>query len=142
MTLRHIVLHLAVLQSLLPFQACPIFCQAGSVGTSMTHPLVCLVQVNLVAAGIPSAWVSQVLVALGMYLADSPHLEFLLSWLRTVCIRHSKALQNERAVDIMPAIRSMQRVLGKTHQDLAAACDSNLYTLQYLCAAGKNAATQ
>ena len=94
-------------------------------------------QVAIVAAGIPSASVGQILVALGAYLADSPHLEFLLSWLRTVCIKHSKALQNERALDIMPAIKAMQRVLGKTHQDLAAACESNQYTLQYLCAAGK-----
>lgn len=94
-------------------------------------------QVAIVAAGIPSAAVGQVLVALGAYLADSPHLEFLLSWLRMLCVRHSKTLQNERALDIMPAIRSMQRVLGKTHQDLAVACESNQYTLQYLCAAGQ-----
>lgn len=38
----------------------------------------------------------------------------------------------------VPAIRSMQKVLGKTYEDLSAACDSNFYILQYLCAAGKH----
>ena len=95
-------------------------------------------QVSSVAAGVPSASVPQVLVALASYLADSPHLEFLLSWLRDICVRHGRSLQNEKAAVIMPAIRSLQKVLGKTHEDLSAACDSNLYTLQYLCAAGKH----
>ena len=92
-------------------------------------------QVSSVAAGIPSASVAQVLVALASYLTDSPHLEFLLSWLKHICIRHGRTLQNEKASVVMPAIRAMQRVLSKTHEDLSAACDSNLYTLQYLCAA-------
>lgn len=97
-------------------------------------------QVSSVTAGIPSASVAQVLVALAAYLADSPHLEFLLGWLRDVCVKHGKTLQNEKAAAVMPAFRSLQRVLGKTHEDLAAASDSNLYTLQYLCVAGQNAA--
>ena len=91
-------------------------------------------QVSGVAAGVPSASVPQVLVAL----ADLPHLEFLLSWLRDICVRHGKSIQNEKAAPLMLAIRSLQKVLGKTYEDLSAACDSNLYTLQYLCAAGKN----
>ncbi|KAL3138072.1 hypothetical protein ABBQ38_005303 [Trebouxia sp. C0009 RCD-2024] len=95
-------------------------------------------QVSTVAAGVPSSSVSQVLVALASYLADSPHLEFLLCWLRHVCLKHGKTLQHEKAAVVMPAIRSLQRVLSKTHEDLSAACDSNLYTLQYLCAAGQN----
>ena len=96
------------------------------------------VQVGSVAAGVPSASVPQVLLALASYLADSPHLEFLLSWLRDICIKHGRSLQNEKAAVIMPAIRSLQRVLSKTHEDLSAACDSNQYMLQYLCAAGRD----
>ncbi|KAA6423408.1 MAG: WD40 repeat [Trebouxia sp. A1-2] len=95
-------------------------------------------QVGSVAAGVPSASVPQVLSALASYLADSPHLEFLLSWLRDICIKHGRSLQNEKAAVIMPVIRSLQRVLSKTHEDLSAACDSNQYTLQYLCAAGRD----
>ncbi|DBA78910.1 hypothetical protein WJX77_008158 [Trebouxia sp. C0004] len=95
-------------------------------------------QVGSVAAGVPSASVPQVLLALASYLADSPHLEFLLSWLRDICIKHGRSLQNEKAAVIMPAIRSLQRVLSKTHEDLSAACDSNQYMLQYLCAAGRD----
>lgn len=95
-------------------------------------------QVSSVAAGVSSSSVPQVLVALASYLADSPHLEFLLCWLRHVCLKHGKTLQLEKAAVVMPAIRSLQRVLSKTHEDLSAACDSNMYTLQYLCAAGQN----
>lgn len=95
-------------------------------------------QVGSVAAGVPSASVPQVLLALASYLADSPHLEFLLSWLRDICIKHGRSLQNEKAAVIMPAIRSLQRVLSKTHEDLSAACDNNQYMLQYLCAAGRD----
>ena len=91
-------------------------------------------QVGSIAAGIPSASVAQVLVALASYLTDSPHLEFMLGWLKHICIRHGRTLQNEKASVVMPAIRAMQKVLSKTHEDLSAACDSNLYTLQYLCA--------
>ncbi len=96
-------------------------------------------QVSNVAAGVPSASVPQMLVALASYLADSPHLEFLLGWLQHVCVKHGRTLQSEKAAVVMPAIRSLQRVLGKTHEDLSAACDSNLYTLQYLCASGRDA---
>lgn len=95
-------------------------------------------QVGSVAGGVPSASVPQVLVALASYLADSPHLEFLLGWLRDICIKHGRTLQNEKASIVMPAIRSLQQVLGKTHDDLSAACDSNLYTLQYLSAVGRD----
>ncbi|KAL0036124.1 hypothetical protein WJX79_004341 [Trebouxia sp. C0005] len=66
-------------------------------------------QVGSVAAGVPSASVPQVLSALASYLADSPHLEFLLSWLRDICIKHGRSLQNEKAAVIMPVIRSLQR---------------------------------
>lgn len=107
----------------------------GVLGLVSCQAVVCM-QVSNVAAAVPSSSVSQVLVALASYLADSPHLEFLLCWLRHVCVKHGKTLQNEKAAVVMPAIRSLQRVLSKSHEDLSAACDSNLYTLQYLCAAG------
>ena len=39
----------------------------------------------------------------------------------------------------MPAFRALQTAVTKAHEDLASACDTNLYTLRYLCAAGNAA---
>lgn len=39
------------------------------------------------AAGAPSAAVPVVLAALSEALAASPHLEFLLTWVRALCLR-------------------------------------------------------
>jgi periodic tryptophan protein 2 len=39
----------------------------------------------------------------------------------------------------MPAFRALQTAVTKAHEDLASACDANLYTLRYLCAAGNAA---
>ncbi|BDA43560.1 probable periodic tryptophan protein 2 [Coccomyxa sp. Obi] len=39
----------------------------------------------------------------------------------------------------MPVFRALQQAVSKAHEDLASACDSNLYTLRYLCAASKPA---
>ena len=36
----------------------------------------------------------------------------------------------------MPVFRALQAAVTKAHEDLASACDANLYTLRYLCAAG------
>ncbi len=36
---------------------------------------------------------------------------------------------------VMPVFRALQHAISRSHEDLAAACDSNLYALQYLSAA-------
>ena len=94
-------------------------------------------QVAAVANGIPSASVPAVLTALAEELGESPHLHFLLNWVEAIAVRHGSSLQKAPAATVMPALRALQRVLGRTHEDLAGASESNLYTLAYLCAAGK-----
>ncbi|KAK9830156.1 hypothetical protein WJX72_010038 [[Myrmecia] bisecta] len=95
-------------------------------------------QVIAVAGGLPTASVAPVLTALAEYLSDSPHMEFILEWVRAICVRHGATLQSHAGSSkTLPAIRSLQRVLVRLHQDLATACESNLYTLNYLVAAGK-----
>jgi hypothetical protein len=37
----------------------------------------------------------------------------------------------------MPAVRSLQKVLNRMHEDLSTACESNIYTLEYLIMAGE-----
>ena len=96
-----------------------------------------LTQVAAVANGVPSASVPAVLTALAEELGESPHLQFLLNWVEAVAVRHGSSLQKAPAATVMPALRALQRVLARTHEDLAGASESNLYTLAYLCAAGK-----
>jgi hypothetical protein len=79
----------------------------------------------------------QVLTLLAEQLAVSPHLEFLLIWVRAMCVAHGPALEGSGSGGkVMPALRSLQKVLGRTHDDLSAACEGNLYMLDYLVEAG------
>ncbi|KXZ50608.1 hypothetical protein GPECTOR_15g291 [Gonium pectorale] len=113
------------------------------------------------AAGLPAAFVPAVLAALAEAAAEGPHLEFVLSWVRGVCVAHGAALKAAVAAGggagfggggggaaarlaaaaaggglgsgaVVPVLRSLQKVLGRLHADLAATCESNLYGLQYL----------
>lgn len=48
-------------------------------------------QVAAVAAGAPSAAVPAVLAAVSEAMAASPHVEFLLTWVQALCLRHDVA---------------------------------------------------
>ncbi|KAG2492638.1 hypothetical protein HYH03_009054 [Edaphochlamys debaryana] len=121
--------------------------------------------VGAVAAGLPGAFVPTVLAALAEAAADCPHLEFLLGWVRAVAGAHGAALQaagggggggggvvaarlagaargGVPAGSVAPALRSLQKVLGRLHGDLAAAAEANLYALDYLTAAAGMAAEE
>ena len=50
-----------------------------------------------------------------------------------------RASQGMPSSATMPAFRALQTAVTKAHEDLAGACDANLYTLRYLCAAGNAA---
>ncbi len=47
----------------------------------------------MVAASVPTAALTEVLGALAQYMTDCPHLEFLLNWVRSICLRHGTTLQ-------------------------------------------------
>ena len=57
-----------------------------------THLGLCL-QVDMVAGSVPTAALADVLAALAEYMTDCPHLEFLLKWVRSLCLRHGTTLQ-------------------------------------------------
>nr|ADF43197.1 UTP1m [Chlamydomonas reinhardtii] len=121
--------------------------------------------VGTTAAGLPAMFVPTVLAALAEAAADCPHLEFLLGWVRAVCSAHGAALQAAAgggapgtgvaarlaaagvaggqlpASSVLPALRSLQKVLGRLHTDLAAACEGNVYMLDYLASVSGTAAT-
>ena len=44
-------------------------------------------------AGLPSAAVADVLTLLAEFMPECPHLEFILKWLRLLCLKHGPALQ-------------------------------------------------
>ena len=50
-------------------------------------------QVELVANSLPPAALTEVLAALAEAMAESPHIEFLLRWVRCICLQHGNALQ-------------------------------------------------
>ena len=52
-----------------------------------------LPQVDMVAARVPAVALVEVLSALAEALGECPHLEFLLRWVRAVCLHHGAALQ-------------------------------------------------
>jgi periodic tryptophan protein 2 len=77
------------------------------------------------------------LAALAELVPQSPHLEHLLGWIQAVCIRHGDAVQRGGARS-MPALRALQKAVGRVHEDLASICESNLYSLRYLCTVGSS----
>ena len=94
-------------------------------------------QVSSVAAGVPTSALPTVLAVLAEALTDSPHLEFVLGWVQSLCVVHGGALQNTaQNAGALPPLRALQRAVAQVHDQLAVACDSNLYTLEYLTAAG------
>ena len=52
-----------------------------------------LLQVETTVASLPTAAVADVLSLLAEYMPECPHLEFILRWLRLLCIKHGPALQ-------------------------------------------------
>lgn len=52
-----------------------------------------MVQVETTVSALPTAAVADVLTALAEYLPECPHLEFVLRWLRLLCLKHGPAMQ-------------------------------------------------
>lgn len=61
------------------------------------------------------------------------------SWAKALCTRHGAAIQasGAGASSALPALRSLQKALTRLHEDLAATCEGNMYTLEYLCSAAQ-----
>ncbi len=87
--------------------------------------------------GLPTATLPDVLQTLATLLADSPHAEYVLFWLRALCVAHGAALQNMPPAVRMAPLRAVQRAVTQVHADLAGATEGNLYKLRYLVAAPK-----
>ena len=93
------------------------------------------VQVAWVAASMPASAISQLFTVLADLLGANAHLEFVLIWLQAVCTHHSQSLcaaGGSARAHVLPALRGVHKGLCRMHEDLGAACQANIYTLQYL----------
>lgn len=94
------------------------------------------------AAGLPTSALPVVLQAFAVALTASPHLEFWLDWVKAICMVHGSVIQTFVASQAAPALRALHQAVAQAYEQLAPACDSNLYALRYLGQAGNSRASQ
>lgn len=92
--------------------------------------------VGQLAGSVPAAVAPALLAALAELAPQTPHLEYILTWVQALCLRHGPAIQASPGA-ALPALRGLQKALTRLHEDLSSTCESNLYTLDYLCAVGR-----
>ena len=98
-------------------------------------------QVGYTAAAVPPSAVTMLLVVLAGSLPSSPHLEFMLSWLRALCLHHGDVLQSgggamhagNASDKSAPALRTVQQAVTALHDDIRTSAEENLYMLRFLC---------
>lgn len=88
--------------------------------------------VELVVATLPAVMAPGLLGTLAEALPTTPHVEHVLSWVKSLCSRHGMAMQN-RAGEAAPALRALHKALAGLQEDLGSTVEANLYSLQYLC---------
>lgn len=92
-------------------------------------------EVPAVASSVPFKHLQRLLEALAHLLENCPHLEFVLRWCQELCKVHGPSIQHNSR-NLLPALKSLQKAITRSHQDLADTCSSNEYMLQYLCSTG------
>lgn len=91
--------------------------------------------IGLVAGAVPSKYLQRLIEALANLVEKSPYLEFILRWCQELCRIHGNCIQ-QNSRNLLPALKSLQKAITRSHQDLAEMCSSNEYMLRYLCATG------
>ncbi|GAB2228167.1 hypothetical protein Droror1_Dr00009997 [Drosera rotundifolia] len=97
----------------------------------------CILAVNpadiqAVARSVPFRYLKRLMVAFAELMERCPHLEFVLRWCQELCKAHRHYIkQNSR--DLLPALKSLQKAITRSRQDLSDTCSSNEYMLRYLC---------
>jgi hypothetical protein len=119
-------------------------------------------QVVPTAKQLPALFLQQLLSTLVELLDSSPHMEFLLCWVKALLVAHGPVLSAAaggatalRAAvagggssgagaaaaaaggGVVSTLRALQQVVGRLHQDLSATAEGNVYLLNYLVEAGK-----
>jgi periodic tryptophan protein 2 len=119
-------------------------------------------QVVPTAKQLPALFLQQLLSALVGLLEESPHMEFLLGWVKALLVAHGPVLAAAAggATALRAAVvgggsdaagaaaaaagggvgsnlRALQQVVGRMHQDLSSTAEGNVYLLDYLVETGK-----
>jgi len=119
-------------------------------------------QVVPTAKQLPALFLQQLLSTLVGLLEESPHMEFLLSWVKALLVAHGPVLAaaaggatalraavvggGSTAAEaaaaaagggVVSTLRALQQVVGRLHQDISTTAEGNVYLLNYLVDAGK-----
>lgn len=121
-----------------------------------------LAQVVPTAKQLPALFLQQLLSTIVELLDSSPHMEFLLCWVKALLVAHGPVLAAAaggatalRAAvagggssgagaaaaaaggGVVSTLRALQQASGRLHQDLSSTAEGNVYLLDYLVEAGK-----
>jgi hypothetical protein len=121
-----------------------------------------LAQVMTTAKQLPALFLQQLLSTIVELLDSSPHMEFLLCWVKALLVAHGPVLAAAaggvtalRAAvagggssgagaaaaaaggGVVSTLRALQQAIGRLHQDLSSTAEGNVYLLNYLVEAGK-----
>lgn len=88
----------------------------------------------MVASQIPALHLNRLFESIADILDNSPHIEFMLRWCQELCCANGRTIQL-RHREYLPTLRALQKTITRLHEDLAGFCNSNLYSLQYICSA-------
>jgi len=84
-----------------------------------------------VALDLPAATAPKVLAAVAAAMPASPHLEFLLLWIRSLGVAHGEAIRAMPRHVTSAAVRAALHSVNAMHTDLQRLCEGNLWALAY-----------
>jgi len=116
--------------------------------------------ISLVVRALPAHRLERFLAFLAAQIQRSSHLEFLLTWARTVMQIHAPVLAqaatsgvgaaaggatsggSSGASALLSTFRLLAKTLGQAHKDVAQLCNENTFTLDYLAHMSANKGSQ
>lgn len=87
------------------------------------------------AAALPATAALRALAALAPALATTPHLQFVLRWVRSLLEAHGSAIAAAPRASTMPVLREVQRSMAAATARLASSVEQCVYKLAYLVVA-------
>lgn len=97
--------------------------------------------IALVVRALPVHRLDRFLSFLSSTLARSSHLEFMLTWCQSVMTLHAHTLLQHNQ-QLLTTFRHLAKTIGQQHKDVAALCNENTFTLDYLAQMANNAQIQ
>jgi periodic tryptophan protein 2 len=91
--------------------------------------------VHALAAALPPNPALHALAVLAPALASTPHLQFMLRWVRSLFEAHGSAFATAARASTMPVLREVQRSMAAATARLAGSVEQCMYKLAYLAVA-------